>query len=193
MAQNNRWLREGRQTKITPEIKKLAKKLRGSNDLETIFNILKWIKENLKFVKPWKWREKYLRTRTVQEIIKSGRSSGCGDKALVFAALARINGIPAKIVDAIDKDWLLAKNPKFISGHSFVDVYLNKNWRIVDPTTGTIGLEHRWGGGKEFIIYKKALDFWEMNIKNYKDMEEKFKIFKERWLKKQKRRSKKRH
>jgi len=107
--QKNKWLQEGQQTKITREIKKLAKELKGSNDLETVFNILKWIKKNLKFVKSWKWRKKYLRKRTAEEIIKSGKSSGCGDKALVFVVLVRANNIPAKIVEAIDKDWLLEK------------------------------------------------------------------------------------
>ena len=181
MSQNKKWLQEGEQTRITPEIRKLAKKLKGSNDLETVFNILKWIKKNLKFVKSWKWRKKYLRTRTVQEIIKSSKSSGCGDKALVFATLVKANGIPAKIVETIDKDWLSAKIPRFISGHTFVDVYLNKKWQVVDPAIGNIGIGYHWPLGKKFVIYKKGLDFWEIGIRNYSDMEKKFNIFKKKW------------
>lgn len=186
MPQNNKWLQEGAQTKITPEIKKLAKQLKGSNDLETIFNILFWIKKNLTFIKSWKWRERHLCTQTAEQIVKSKKSSGCGDKAIVFIALIRANGIPAKYVDAVDLDWLKAKNPKFVSDHIFVDVWIFNKWYIVDPTIGTINLSYLWPMGKKFLVYKKALDSWDMGIKNYKNLENKFKIFKEKWLNKPK-------
>ena len=110
--------------------------------------------------------------------IKSGKSSGCGDNAAVFVALARMNNIPARMVECVDRDWLLGRCPKSISGHVFVDVCINECWRVVDPTIGNVSMSYNWPLGKEFIIYKKGIDSWDMNIKNYKDLEEKFGIFK---------------
>lgn len=150
MKTNNKWLQQGQQSKITPAIQKIAKKLKRSNGLDTIFNIIQWNNKNIKYVKNTKWRTKQLRARTADEIIKSKKSSGCGDKSLVFAILARANNIPARLVEAIDNNWLLTKKTKGIYGHVFVDVYIDKKWRIVDPTMGTININYRWPLNKRF-------------------------------------------
>jgi transglutaminase-like putative cysteine protease len=179
----NKWLQEGQQTKISKKIKKIAKSLRGDNSLEIIFNILFWIRKNLKFVKSWKWREKYLCRRTADQIIESKKSSGCSDKAIVFISLARGNNIPSRYVNVIDLDWLRAGKPKFVSNHIFVDVYISKKWYKIDPTNGTINIGYFWPTDKKFVLYKKALDSWDMDIRGYGDLEKSMAAFKDKWLK----------
>ncbi len=40
--------------------------------------------------------------------------------------------------------------------HSFVDVYLNRKWRVVDPATKNIGIGYYWPLNRKFVIYKKG-------------------------------------
>jgi len=182
MPKINDWLTEGEQTKFSPLVKKLANQLKGSDDYETAFNVLVWIKKNLKYIESWKWRERYLCKRTAEQIIKSRKSSGCGDKATVFAALLRANSIPVKYVIVIELDWL-EKEMQYIWGHAFADVFLNGKWRVADPAVGNIGIGYNWASKKKFVIYKKCLDYTDAGIGSYKDMEEKFGIFKKKWRK----------
>lgn len=181
MQQEKKWVRSGQQTKMTPEIKNLAKILKGRDQFDTIFNIFKWIKGNLKFVKSWEWRRQNLRKRTAQEIIKSRKVSGCGDKAVIFAVLARANDIPAKIVETLEEEWLIAKVSSPVSGHVFVDVFINGKWIIADPTIGNLGIGYNWPLGKRFVIYKKGLDSWNIGIKKLDDLRSKFLKFKEEY------------
>jgi hypothetical protein len=46
------------------------------------------------------------RMRTASQIIKSGDATGCTDEAIVYAALARQLGIPARYVETFYTDWL---------------------------------------------------------------------------------------
>ncbi|MBI4708700.1 MAG: transglutaminase domain-containing protein [Candidatus Portnoybacteria bacterium] len=163
------FLQSGEQTKITPKIKKIAKRLLGRNDYETAFNTFRWIKANLKHIQSWPWRRDNLRKRTAAQVIKSKKASGCGDRAVVFASLMRANGIPAKIVEALDTEWLKSQG-EIISGHVFVDLYIDRQWRITDPTVGTINLDYAWPAGKRFTICWKGLDSWELGIKDFKDL-----------------------
>ena len=75
MQTNRKWLKQGQQTKITIEIKKIANELKASNEIDTIFNIIQWLNSNLKHNKNNKWRIEYLRARTADQILKSRKIS----------------------------------------------------------------------------------------------------------------------
>ncbi len=161
------FLNSGKQTKITPTVKKLANELKNSNPYEFIFNFFAWKREGLKLIKGIKAKIKLLRKRTADEIIKSGEVTGCGDIAIVFASVARANGIPARVVETLEENWLKEGNTKYISGHVFVDVDINGRWLMIDPTLGNINSNYVWGNDRRFIVYKKGLDSWDIGIKDF--------------------------
>ena len=161
------WLKEGKQSKMTKSVKKLALGFSG-NDFEKIQGILKWMDGNLKRCKDNKKILKIFATRNVIKVIKDSFSTGCHDDALVFATLCRVVGIPAKYVAGIDK--LDPKN----RGHCIVEAYINKDWIIIDQNNKTITLEAKRSDfyRRNFII-GKGLDSWDIGIKSFKSWKEK--------------------
>ena len=161
------WLKEGKQSKITKLIKKLAFGFLG-NDFEKIEGILKWMDKNLKPCKDYKKVLKIFARRNVNKVLEDGFTTGCHDNALVFATLCRAVGIPAKYIMGIDK-----LNPKN-KGHCIVEVYINKHWIIVDQNRETISLDiKRSDFYKKNYIVGKGLDSWDIGIKAFKNWKEK--------------------
>jgi len=161
------WLKEGKQSKITKSIKKLTSKFSG-NDFKKIEGILKWMDKNLKHCKDYKKALKIFATRNVAKILKDSFSTGCHDHALVFATLCRAVGIPAKYVIGIDK--LSPKN----RGHCVVEVYVNKDWVIVDQSRETISLDiKRSDFYKNNFVVGKGFDSWDVGVKSFKSWKEK--------------------
>jgi hypothetical protein len=87
-------------------------------------------------------KEILYRKRSASRIIQDGFVTGCSDVALVFVALARALDIPARIVDSFAADWLFPAegssewNPRDISGHVFVDIFVDNHWCPYEPETG---------------------------------------------------------
>jgi len=161
------WLKEGKQSKITPSIEKLAFRFSG-NDFEKIMDIIKWIDKNLKNIKDNKQRLKIFAKRSVDKILKDGFSTGCHDNAVVFVTLCRAVGIPAKYVVGIDKF-----NPKN-RGHCVAEVYINNNWILVDPDSKIINLDIEGSFFyNNYFIIGKGLDSWDVKIKSFKSWKEK--------------------
>jgi len=161
------WLKEGKQSKITKLIKKLAFGFLG-NDFEKIEGILKWMDKNLKPCKDYKKVLKIFARRNVNKVLEDGFTTGCHDNALVFATLCRAVGIPAKYIMGIDK-----LNPKN-KGHCVVEVYINKDWIIVDQNRKAISLNiKRSDFYKNNYIVGKGLDSWDIGIKSFKNWKEK--------------------
>ncbi|MDD2673021.1 MAG: transglutaminase-like domain-containing protein [Syntrophales bacterium] len=161
------WLKEGKQSKITKNVEKLASKFSG-NDFEKIQKILNWMGKNLKSCKDYKKVLKIFATRNVDKILKDGFITGCHDNALIFATLCRAVGIPAKYITGIDK--LDPKN----RGHCAVEVYINNTWIIVDQSRKIITLDiKRSDFYKQNYIIAKSLDSWEAGIKTFKNWKDK--------------------
>jgi len=161
------WLKEGKQSKITKRVKKLASKFSG-DDFEKIQGILNWMGKNLKPYKDYKKVLKIFATRSIDKILKDGFVTGCHDNALIFAILCRAVGIPAKYIGGIDK--LDPKN----RGHCVVEVYINKNWIIIDQSRKTIALDIKKSDFyKQNYIIGKGLDSWEIGIKSFKNWKDK--------------------
>jgi len=163
------WLKEGKQSKITKLIKKLVSKFSG-NDFEKIGGILNWMDKNLKRCEDYKKVLKIFARRNVDQVLEDGFTTGCHDNALVFATLCRAVGIPAKYIMGIDK-----LNPKN-KGHCVVEVYINKDWIIVDQNSKTISLDiKRSDFYKKNYIVGKGLDSWDIGIKSFKNWKAKSK------------------
>jgi len=162
-----KWLKSGDQSKVTKAIRDITQKFLGT-DLEKIHSILNWMDQNIKHCKDQDKVLKIFATRNVSKVLKEGFSTGCHDDALVFVTFCRTIGIPAKYVVGIDK--LDPKN----KGHCVVELYLNKNWILVDQSRGIIELYPRRGNFyKENFIIGKGYDCWDIGIKSFKTWREK--------------------
>ena len=156
------------QADITLQTKEISSKF-TSTGLDRIFEVLKWIHRNLKTDFSEEYKEENFRTRTSSQIIESGKLTGCTDYALVFLSLIRVSGFEARYVEAIETKWLEEGGGQIL-GHVFVEVCLNGSWYIVDPQGAVIKAWY----GKQYVIYAKGNDSWDIGIKSFRDLKEKF-------------------
>lgn len=174
---NQDFLKEGEQTKITEDISKISSKF-TEEGFDLIAQILKWIHKNLKPNPDKETKEKVFRKRTADQIIKDGFTTGCADIALVFIVLARARKIPTKYVEAIRNKWMEVGDENNIEGHVFAEVFLNGEWRIIDPAEACMKFWYdRW------VIYKVGLDSWSIGIHSFEELKQKFLEFKKLNLK----------
>ena len=105
--------------RLNPESKILKSKagaLKGSSDIETICNVIKWINSSKVKGKPPKWK-------TVDDIVL-GRDVECGTGSLLAVALARACGIPARQVwGPIDAGRVYSPE-NYLKGHAWFEFYL---------------------------------------------------------------------
>jgi len=162
------FLKEGKQTKITEDILKIASEFTGKN-FDLIAQILKWIYKNLKPNSNKETNDRVFRKRTADQIIKDGFTTGCTDIALVFIVLARAKKIPTKYIEAIRRKWMETGDEDSIEGHVFAEVFLNGKWYIIDPTEACLKFWYdRW------IIYEVGLDSWGIGIHSFQELKQKF-------------------
>jgi transglutaminase-like putative cysteine protease len=176
-----KWLQEGNQTRITPEIKELANSI-GGEKLEYIMNLLLWGKENISTFPKSEWKENF-RNRSADEIIKSQKASGCGDRAVVFCALSRAKGIPTVYIELPYKDWLESDNDQTFVNHCMVKVRHGDRWYIADPTRGTIGVGgyRSVGESVDYVKLGEGLDSWDLGIKDWDSYREKYLEFRKKY------------
>ena len=163
----NPWLKEGRQSKITGQIQKIASNFSG-DDFKKVKNILSWMTGNTKKCRDEKKVLAIFATRTADKVLKDKFTTGCHDEALVFATLCRAAGIPAKYLVGINKT-----DPRN-SGHCAVEIYIDGSWVLVDQSKNVIYLNparshfYHW----HFII-GTGLDSWDNGIKSFKTWQDK--------------------
>lgn len=159
------FLKSGKQTQITDDIKNIADSINGSgNDL--IFGVLKAVFKKLKPDYSQDIKRQLLRTRTASEILKSGFATGCTDYAFLTIAIFRAKGIPAVYVESFRRKWLDG-NEEFVEGHVLTEIFLDGKWIIVDPEEACIR-----GWYNRFVVYKRGIDSWNIGIKNIQDLKE---------------------
>ncbi len=168
------------QTEATPKIKDIVSSFK-TQGLDGVFEALEWIHKNLKRDLDEEYKSEHFRKRTATEIIESGKLTGCTDYALVFLALVRAIGIEAKYVEAIETDWL-KEGGEHIKGHIFAEVKIGDSWYIVDPQAAVIKAWY----GRRYEIYARGEDSWDVGIKSFEDIKEKFRIYREEYLSNQK-------
>ena len=110
----------------SPVLKKLAAQLRGTNSVETVRNILTWLKKNIKYKDESSDISK-LDFKDVDEIVKRGHAE-CRGYTMLFTALCRAAGIPARPV------WGVLFVDKNFKSHNWNEVYIaGVGWVPVDP------------------------------------------------------------
>ncbi|QDT44611.1 Transglutaminase-like superfamily protein [Gimesia alba] len=114
------------------EIAAQALKLKGKSDRKTVLNVLDWMTGTLKY----KADEAY-HWRNYDTVVKEGCYGGCADYAIVCGVLLKRAGIPTVWVKTMDVLWIwdLKQGRPFQtwSGHVFLEVYLDKQWVLLDP------------------------------------------------------------
>lgn len=157
------WLKEGKQTKMTPEIRKIADKFKG-NEFEKIKQILEWMDKNLNSEKDHSKVLKIFATRTADQLIKEKNQTGCHDTAMILVTFLRAVGIPARYLFGISKTMTSR------GGHCIVEAYTGNKWILIDPSYFQLNLKpERSHFYKEYHIIKKGLDSWGCGIKTHAD------------------------
>lgn len=113
-------------------IVELASQLKGRDDRATIRRVLEWMTANLKCEpdRAYKWRN-------FDDVVAEGCYGGCADEGIVCGVLLKAAGIPVVWVKTMDVEWIWdfkKKRPfEAWSGHVFLEVYLEDEWRLLDP------------------------------------------------------------
>lgn len=158
-----KWLKSGKQSKITPEIKKIVSNFNG-NDFDKIIKILEWIENNIHSEEDRQKVHDIFATRTAEQLILDKNDTGCHDTALILVTLLRTAGIPAKYVLGIDR--LVPHR----GGHCVAEAYVKNRWMLIDPSYFQLNLiPSRSSFYKNNYVLGKGLDSWDLGVKTMKD------------------------
>lgn len=123
-----------------PEIVTLARQLKQSDDTQTAHAIYGWLTANLTyagFIAADRGALNGLRER----------KGDCTEYAYLAAALARANGIPARVVGGyvLDRDSVIQAS----GYHNWAEVYLDGAWRILDAQ------KQKWlEGAEQYVTFR---------------------------------------
>jgi tetratricopeptide (TPR) repeat protein len=107
-------------------LKKVATEVKGDNSVETVRNILVWLKKNIKYKEETTDVTK-MNFKLVDEIVERGHAE-CRGYTMLFAALCRAAGVPARPV------WGVLFVDKTYKSHNWDEVYIaGVGWVPVDP------------------------------------------------------------
>jgi transglutaminase-like putative cysteine protease len=121
--------REGPHVVFTPELRQLSQRIVGdeTNPCLKAKKCFDWIADNIKY----SYSIEYSTIRNISEYCRAKGYGDCGQEALLFIALCRLNGIPAR--------WQSGWNtfPGDKSNHDWTEVYLAPyGWMPADPYMG---------------------------------------------------------
>jgi hypothetical protein len=138
-------------------IKKQASELKGETDVDTIRNVLTWMRKNLKYDGniAYRWRD-------YDNVIREKKYGGCADEGIVCGVLLKAAGIPTVWVKTMDVAWIwdFKKGRQFQSwsGHVFLEVFVDKKWALLDPGGQTLYQDYspkmRIVPGRRFAYHK---------------------------------------
>ena len=127
-----------------------------------------FLKMAFEFLAGFEWRElpweEFCRQyrdpeRTPEEIIRSGYFLGCYEPAIVLYERAKRQGIPVRFVEIIDRK----HGEEDIWAHCFVELELDGNWIITDPTQREV-LEQYPAG---YIFFSEGPYKWNSFLEFY--------------------------
>jgi transglutaminase-like putative cysteine protease len=154
------FLQESPHVVFTPEMRALSKRIAGNatNDYAKARKFYDWIAENIKY----SYALEYSTIRNISEYCRSKGYGDCGQEALLFITLCRMNGIPARW----QSGWSTIPGGKTI--HDWSEIYLEPyGWMPVDPYMGIWATRYSRGlsdSEKREVrdFYFGGLDQWRM-------------------------------
>jgi transglutaminase-like putative cysteine protease len=123
------FLREGPHVAFTPEIRALSLEIVGAetNNFYKAKECFDWIADQIKY----SFALEYSTIRNLSEYCRTKRYGDCGQEALLFITLCRLNGVPARW----QSGWNTFPAGKDI--HDWTEIYLAPyGWMPVDPYMG---------------------------------------------------------
>ncbi len=111
---------------FTPEMRELSRQIVGDemNDYRKAKLIFDWVGEHIKY----SFATEYSTIRNISDYCRTRCYGDCGQEALLFITLCRLNGVPVR--------WQSGWNtfPKFKDMHDWAEIYLAPyGWVPVDP------------------------------------------------------------
>ena len=123
------FLREGPHIEFTPEIRALSREIIGAetNCFRKAKQCFDWIADQIKY----SYATEYSTIRNLSEYCRTKGYGDCGQEALLFITLCRLNGVPARW----QSGWNTFPGGKDI--HDWTEIYLAPyGWMPVDPYMG---------------------------------------------------------
>jgi len=123
------FLRETTHVEFTPEMRALSADIVGTetNAFRKAKKCFDWIADQIKY----SYAIEYSTIRNISEYCRTKRYGDCGQEALLFITLCRLNGIPARW----QSGWNVFPNDEDI--HDWTEIYLSPyGWMPVDPYMG---------------------------------------------------------
>jgi transglutaminase-like putative cysteine protease len=129
------FLREGPHVVFTPKMRALSQQLAGAetNPYVKAKKFYDWIAENIKY----SYAIEYSTIRNISDYCRTKGYGDCGQEALLFMTLCRLNGIPARW----QSGWNTFPGAKSI--HDWSEIYLAPyGWVPVDPYMGIFAMRY---------------------------------------------------
>ncbi|OGM75109.1 hypothetical protein A2382_03310 [Candidatus Woesebacteria bacterium RIFOXYB1_FULL_38_16] len=190
MTEEQKYLLEGEQTKITSLVKKHAEKakeilinIRPDLDPNLILaeKVAKYILTALPEMKGYKsqtntkkdideqrvLKDSLFRKRTANQLLIEGYYPTCSDIGILFRTLMIALGVSTAYVETFHEDYLLGKA---FHGHVVGKIFSKGKWYFVDPQNNKQRISKNKTDLFPLIIYKEGLDSWDIKIKGYEDM-----------------------
>lgn len=149
---------EGPHVVFTEKVRQLSQRLAGneSNPLLKARAFYQWITENIKY----SYALEYSTIRNISEYCLEKGYGDCGQAALLFITLCRVNGIPARW----QSGWLTIPGGKTI--HDWAEIYIKPwGWIPVDPYMGVFAMQYFSGP----LEQRKAIrDFYFGGLDQYR-------------------------
>jgi transglutaminase-like putative cysteine protease len=129
------YLAEAPHVVFSPEIRELSKRIAGdeTNPAARAKKFYDWIADNIKY----SYALEYSTIRNISDYCRTKGYGDCGQEALLFMTLCRLNGIPAR--------WQTGWNlfPGAQSIHDWCEIYLEPyGWMPVDPYKGIFAMRY---------------------------------------------------
>ena len=129
------YTREAPHVVFTPEIRELSQRIgKGeTNRVRLAKAFYEWISTNINY----SYAIEYSTIRNISDYCRSRGYGDCGQEALLFITLCRLNGIPARW----QSGWNTFPNAKSI--HDWSEIYLDTwGWVPVDPYMGIYAMQY---------------------------------------------------
>ncbi|OGU74815.1 MAG: hypothetical protein A3H45_13760 [Ignavibacteria bacterium RIFCSPLOWO2_02_FULL_55_14] len=126
---------EGPHIQFTDAVRALSKEIAGSTDnpLVQAKAFYDWISEHIQY----SYALEYSTIRNISDYCLTKRYGDCGQEALLFITLCRLNGIPARWQSA----WFTFPGGKTI--HDWTEIYVRPwGWMPVDPYMGIFAMQY---------------------------------------------------
>jgi len=132
------WLREAPHVVFTPAVRELSRQILAgeTNPAVKARKCFEWIADNIRY----SYAVEYSTIRNISDYCLTHRYGDCGQEALLFITLCRLNGVPAR--------WQSGWNtfPGEHTIHDWAEIYLAPyGWVPVDPYMGVFAMRYADG------------------------------------------------